>query len=169
MPFSFRRRCRWFCCHPKIVLPWWRDLTLLLSIVTACDTLSEIKQGSQARPNSLPRDPSMKRIAKSSPSTGPSVSVDGSFRVLKHPCPGKSDRARSCRWEKKTYQSTKVHQTLNNRTDRLCTGENPRFYECSSRRDTNTNEGNNNDTSQERCFILLFTFGINVISRGEDQ
>ena len=32
MPFSFRRRCRWFCCHPEIVLPWWRVVTLLLSI-----------------------------------------------------------------------------------------------------------------------------------------
>ena len=22
LPFSFRRRRRWFCCHPEIVLPW---------------------------------------------------------------------------------------------------------------------------------------------------
>ena len=22
---------RWFCCHPEIVLPWWRDVILLLS------------------------------------------------------------------------------------------------------------------------------------------
>ena len=138
-------------------------------IVTACDTWSEIKRGSKARPNSLPRDPSMKRRAKSSPSAGPSVSVDGSSRVLKHPWPGKSDRGRRCRWEKKTYQSTKVYQTLNNRIDRLRTGGNPRFYECSSRRDTNNNEGNNDNTNQELCFILLGTFGINVISRREDQ
>ena len=29
LPFSFRRRRRWFCCHPEIVLPWWRDVILL--------------------------------------------------------------------------------------------------------------------------------------------
>ena len=24
--------CRWFCYHPEIVLPWWSDIILLLSI-----------------------------------------------------------------------------------------------------------------------------------------
>ena len=24
--------CCWFCCHPEIVLPWWRDVTRLLSM-----------------------------------------------------------------------------------------------------------------------------------------
>ena len=32
MPFSFRRRRRWFCCHPEIVLTWWRHVIFLLSI-----------------------------------------------------------------------------------------------------------------------------------------
>ena len=30
--FSFHRCCCWFCYHPEIVLPWWRDVTLLLSM-----------------------------------------------------------------------------------------------------------------------------------------
>ena len=63
---------------------------------------SEIKQGSQARPNSLSRDPSMKRLAKSSPSVGPSVSVDGSSRVLKHP--GKREEEVLARKRKLTSQ-----------------------------------------------------------------
>ena len=32
MPFSFRRGRRWFCCHPEIVLTWWRHVIVLLSI-----------------------------------------------------------------------------------------------------------------------------------------
>ena len=27
--------CRWFCCHPEIVLPWWRDVILLLFLRNA--------------------------------------------------------------------------------------------------------------------------------------
>ena len=29
---SVTGRCRWLCCHPEIVLPWWRDVTRLLSM-----------------------------------------------------------------------------------------------------------------------------------------
>ena len=32
LPFFLRRRCRWFYCHLENLLPWWRDVTLLLSI-----------------------------------------------------------------------------------------------------------------------------------------
>ena len=33
LPFAFSRRRRWFCCHPERVLPWRRDVILLLSIL----------------------------------------------------------------------------------------------------------------------------------------
>ena len=50
-------------------------------IFTSCKTLSEVKQEAQCGPNKLPSNPSVKRLAKSSPSAGPSVSVDGSPRT----------------------------------------------------------------------------------------
>ena len=43
-------------------------------ILTSCKTLQEVKQAAQAGP----RNPSVKRLAKNSPSAGPCVSVDGS-------------------------------------------------------------------------------------------
>lgn len=42
-------------------------------ILTSCKTLQEVKQAAQAGPS-----PSVKRLAKNSPSAGPCVSVDGS-------------------------------------------------------------------------------------------
>ena len=44
-------------------------------ILTSCKTLQEVKQAAQAGPS--PRNPSVKTLAKNSPSTGPCVSVDG--------------------------------------------------------------------------------------------
>ena len=45
-------------------------------ILTSCKTLQEVKQAAQAGPS--PRNPSVKGVAKNSPSAGPRVSVDGS-------------------------------------------------------------------------------------------
>ena len=45
-------------------------------ILTSCKTLQEVKQAAQAGPS--PRNPSVKRLAKNSPSAGPCISVDGS-------------------------------------------------------------------------------------------
>ena len=45
-------------------------------ILTSSKTLQEVKQAAQAGPS--PRNPSVKGVAKNSPSAGPRVSVDGS-------------------------------------------------------------------------------------------
>jgi len=45
-------------------------------ILTSCIALLEVKLAAQARPS--PGNPSVKRLAKNSPSTGPFVSVNGS-------------------------------------------------------------------------------------------
>ena len=42
-----RRRC-WFCCNPEIVLPWLRDVTLLLSIDQNMDVHYQVKHGLQS-------------------------------------------------------------------------------------------------------------------------
>ena len=43
-----RRRRYWFCCDPEIVLPWLRDVTLLLSVDQNMDVYYQVKHGLQA-------------------------------------------------------------------------------------------------------------------------
>ena len=74
-------------------------------ILTSCKALQGVNQPAQAAPS--PGNPSVKRLAKNSPSTGPCVSVDGSNSNRVH-SQGR-EREKSYRLVKRTCQPIKVY------------------------------------------------------------
>jgi len=81
-------------------------------ILTSCKTLQEVKQAAQSGPS--PRNPSVKRLAKNSPSAGPCVSVDGSNSHRVH----SQGRARKKSLGKENLPANEIISEIN-RVERL--------------------------------------------------